>query len=153
MKHQNRPIIPPISPKHELVTTEILLDDKQYFTFTVKPAWKAPLYNKSLSIKSTHFSRLMNNAYNCNLYIKGNCSQRPHFKVLFSGLYIQVWLYSPIDHLHIPDLILISNVLISHFNYYHWVDTSAAWLLARPRGYHRSVVSVLALLFITTFSS
>ena len=29
----------------------------------------------------------MNSGHNFNLYIKGNCSQRPHFQVAFSGLY------------------------------------------------------------------
>ena len=48
------------------------------------------LYNKSLSIKGSLIFRLMNSSYNFNLYIKSNCSLRPHFQVTSSGLYIQV---------------------------------------------------------------
>ena len=35
----------------------------------------------------------MYSVYNFNLYIKDNCSARPHFNVPLSGLDIQVWLY------------------------------------------------------------
>ena len=31
-------------------------------------------------------------AYNFNLFMKGNCSLRPHFQISLSGLYIQVFL-------------------------------------------------------------
>ena len=32
----------------------------------------------------------MNSAYNFNLYIKSNCSLKPHFQVSLCGIYIQV---------------------------------------------------------------
>ena len=38
------------------------------------------------------FFLIMHSAYNFNLYIKDNCSARPHFNVPLSGLYIQVGL-------------------------------------------------------------
>ena len=52
---------------------------------------KTALYSKLLSIKNSLIVPI--NVYNFNLYIKGNCWERPHFQVPLSGLYIQVWLY------------------------------------------------------------
>ena len=63
----------------------------------------------------------MNSAYNFTLYIKGNCSSRPHFQVPLSGLYIQVWpylfYYVVILSMHIAGHIVQSMVLhyMHHF--------------------------------------
>ena len=47
---------------------------------------RTPLYNKPLSIKGSLIFPLMNSAFNFNLYIKDNCSQKVHFQIPLSTL-------------------------------------------------------------------
>ena len=52
----------------------------------------------------------MNSAYNCNVYIKGNCSYRPHFQVPLSGLFytgLSVFKLGHIDHVEIIMKLLV----------------------------------------------
>jgi hypothetical protein len=51
----------------------------QFHKYIYSPTFKGA--SKSLSIKDILVCPLMNNAYNFNLYIKGNCS----IKAIFSG--------------------------------------------------------------------